>query len=269
MFQIFVPFVNMKESSLSGSRVVSQALFGESIRVIEARGEWSLIETPDAYRGWVLGECFVESELYPDIQTSRLFAHVYGKPDVEFGPLFTLAYGSPLKVIDEVDARWLKVLLPKGGEAFIQKGDVEEEAFDLFALSQKFLGIPYTWGGRSSFGFDCSGFVQMLYTKMGVSLPRDAKDQILCGEKVGAPCPGDLIFWGKSEAQIQHVGMFLKGDEFIHTSSRENKPYLRISRLSDPEWNGGEGYPFRAYFAMTQKKRKAAATFAPRTMKIR
>jgi len=58
----------------------------------------------------------------------------------------------------------------------------------------------------------------------------------------------DLIFWGKSAGDIRHVGMFLGGDEFIHTSSRENKPYLRMSKLTDAEWGGEAGafYPFRA-----------------------
>ncbi|MCH9717001.1 MAG: C40 family peptidase, partial [Gammaproteobacteria bacterium] len=55
---------------------------------------------------------------------------------------------------------------------------------EMIFLSQKFLGCPYTWGGRSSFGFDCSGFVQMLYKEMGICLPRDsgpqAEDARLC-----------------------------------------------------------------------------------------
>lgn len=213
-------------------RVVSQALFGERVEVLK-KGEWSLIRTPDGYEGWVQSPPFDRSEYRTDVETSRLAAHLYEIPDTEFGPLLTLPYGSGLSLIQEIDERWLEIELVDGKKAFIQRGDVEKIPFDC----RQFLGIAYTWGGRSSFGFDCSGFVQMVYRKRGIFLPRDARQQILVPTK-------DLIFWGKSETDIRHVGILLNREEFIHTSSRENRPYLRISKLSDPAWRGDEHYPF-------------------------
>lgn len=242
---VHVPVVDMRESAAQASKVVSQALFGEQVQVGARSGEWVHIATPDAYTGWVkFGDLAAISEPYrQDIEVTRLSAHVYPTNDTEYGPFFTLPYGSKLRVLEQEDARWIRVSLLDGREAFIQKGDVVPEVHkDLISFSKKFLGLPYTWGGRSSFGYDCSGFVQMIYKRIGIQLPRDARQQVLDprGKVVAmdALAAGDLIFFGRSESDIGHVGMSLGGLTFIHASSRENRPYLRTSELCDLEWSG-------------------------------
>ncbi len=251
---IHLPYINMREAPTEKSKVASQALFGEKVKLLKTSGQWAHIETPDGYTGWIEEGSFVQREApySPDLQITRLKAHLYGEKDTEFGPLISLPYGAKLELLDPSDPRWVKVLLPDGGEAFVQKGDLEPEPFELVSFSKKFLGIPYTWGGRSSFGYDCSGYVQMLYNQLGILLPRDARLQI--ADRRGKAVVlnqlvlGDLIFWGKSEGDIRHVGMFLGAGEFIHTSTRENRPYVRISQLTDFEWSGDQNahYPFRA-----------------------
>lgn len=251
---IHLPLVEMRETSSENSKVVSQALFGEEIQIQECTNGWARIATPDGYFGWVPGDSFfLRNEPYkPHVEVTRLKAHVYFEPDTEFGPALSLPYGSKLELIDALDYRWLKIILPDGREGYIQKGDLEPEDFDLLNFAKKFLGLPYTWGGRSSFGYDCSGYVQMLYARMGIQLPRDARQQIYDprGRSISLEqlVLGDLIFWGKSEIEIKHVGMYIGQGEFIHTSSRENKPYLRISKLTDHEWSSQNGafYPYRA-----------------------
>lgn len=248
---IHLPCVGMRGGPSEDARVISQALFGEEVRPQKTSGDWVLVRTPDEYSGWVKTGSFAvcERPCRPDLEVSRLQAHVYCGPDTAFGPLLTLPFGSKLEEIEGGDVRWCKVLLPDRQAVFIQRGDVEAEPFDLANFSKKFLGLPYTWGGRSSFGFDCSGFVQMLYSRLGIQLPRDARQQIARGRPLAIEKLelGDLIFWGKSETEIGHVGMFLQEKELIHTSARENKPYLRISQLTDPEWRGEQRayYPFR------------------------
>lgn len=251
---IHLPFVNMREAPTEKSKVASQALFAEKVKLLKAADGWAYIETPDGYKGWVEEGSFIRREgpYSPHLRIARLKAHLYGEKDTEFGPLISLPYGAELELLDLSDPRWAKVLLPDGKEAFIQKGDVEAEPFELISFSKKFLGIPYTWGGRSSFGYDCSGYVQMLYSQLGILLPRDARLQI--EDRRGKDVEldqlvlGDLIFWGKSEGDIRHVGMFLGEGEFIHTSSSENRPYVRISQLTDFEWSGDQKayYPFRS-----------------------
>jgi hypothetical protein len=246
MFFVNLPVVNMREGPSLETRVVSQALFAEEVRVLETQGDWLFIQSPDQYTGWVREGIISRKTPYiSDLVTSRLAAHLYAKADTEFGPLFTLPFGSKLHKVHTLDSRWHQVLLPDERLAYIQKGDVEVESFDLVSLSKKFLGLPYTWGGRSSFGYDCSGFVQMLFGSLGVNLPRDARQQIAVGTPSEDLKLGDLIFWGISEQEIRHVGMFLENETFIHTSARENKPYLRLSQLTDPEWNGSGAYSYR------------------------
>jgi hypothetical protein len=251
---IHLPLVNMREFPSQESKICSQALFGEEIKIYENIGDWVRMSTPDGYSGWIQNQDFLtlNQSYRSDIEVSRLCAHLYREADTEYGPLVSLCFGSKLQLIDASDLRWLKVRLPDERIAYIQRGDVEPDEFELVSFAKKFIGIPYTWGGRSSFGYDCSGYVQMLYSRMGFLLPRDARQQI-CDPR-GRTIPkdewraGDLIFWGKSEDQIRHVGMLISGSEFIHTSSRENMPYLRISKLTDKEWSSGAGvfYPFRS-----------------------
>jgi len=256
MDYIHLPIVNMREAPSAGSKVVSQALFGELVAIRERQAGWVSIITPDSYRGWVREGCFVgRDEPYAeDVEITRLSAHVYEVPDTEYGPLLTLPHGAKLQLVASKDERWTQIVLPDGRQGFIQKGDIVPQVFELVSFSKLFLGLPYTWGGRSSFGFDCSGFIQMIYRRLGISLPRDAREQILDsrGRRVSFDQlePGDLIFWGKSEREIKHVGMSVGGEEFIHTSVRENRPYVRMSKLSDFEWSGQGGafYPFRAAY---------------------
>jgi gamma-D-glutamyl-L-lysine dipeptidyl-peptidase len=149
-------------------------------------------------------------------------------------------------------------VLPDGQVGYIQNGDIVLESpishkGDLVPFSQQFLGLPYTWGGRSSFGYDCSGFVQMLYSQIGVDLQRNSGQQILDPrlQKISRDDLelGDLIFFGKSEQRIMHVGMYIGEGNFIHSSARECRPWLRMSSLSDPEWCGSSAayYPYRTF----------------------
>lgn len=247
------PVVNMRAAPDGASKVVSQGLYGEEVSVRDQTGDWVEIATPDGYLGWVERRslCPLAKRAALQIELARASAHVYGAPDIEYGPLLTLPYGVRLEKVQEVDVRWIEVRLLDGQRAYVQRGDIVQEPFEWRAFTQKFLGLPYTWGGRSSFGFDCSGFVQTVYRKQGICLPRDARQQIAAPseavelENLEA---GDLIFWGKGETDIRHVGIYLSDGDFIHTSSRENRPYLRISHLSDEEWRGdlGSYTPYRA-----------------------
>lgn len=251
---IKVPVLNMRERPEAFSKVVSQAVFSEHVQVQEDLGDWALIAASDSYPGWVRKEGLHvrKTPFLADLKTSRICCHLYALADTEYGPFATVPYASEVKLMEEVDARWLKVELPDEQTAFIQRGDVEENRQGLHLFSRQFLGLAYTWGGRSSFGFDCSGFIQTVYKHFGVLLPRDAKMQVLHPQAETVPLEslrlGDLIFWGKSDLEIQHVGIFLEGESFIHASAQENKPYLRISCLSDAAWKGEKDsvYPFRS-----------------------
>lgn len=246
------PIAVMREDPACKSKVVSQAIFSEEIQVLGKERTWTKIQTPDGYSGWVEGLKCVEGDYHPDVQIERLVAYLYDVEDTEWGPVLTLPYASKLKVVDASSARWLKVELPDHSQLFVQRGDVEpQDKSDLIAFSLRFLNTPYVFGGRSSFGYDCSSFVQMLYRHIGIDLKRDARQQIadphLEEISFSSLMPKDLVFFGKEEGKIQHVGMCIGEDKFIHACVQENKPWVRISSIHDFEWSGNPNayYPYR------------------------
>lgn len=91
----------------------------------------------------------------------------------------------------------------------------------IISSAEKFLGIPYCWGGASNDCMDCSGFVQRVYSDVGISLPRTAAEQFNSGKFI-APNEtkaGDLIFFSFAGSGITHVGIFAGNNEVIHASS--------------------------------------------------
>ncbi|MCK4922719.1 MAG: C40 family peptidase, partial [Bacteroidales bacterium] len=85
----------------------------------------------------------------------------------------------------------------------------------------KWINIPYLWGGRSSCGADCSGFVQNIFKQVGIKLPRDAHKQAEIGKSIDFHIkarPGDLAFFDNIEGEIKHVGLLLDSTRIIHSS---------------------------------------------------
>lgn len=98
----------------------------------------------------------------------------------------------------------------------------------------RFLGTPYVFGGTSSSGFDCSGFVQHVFAMLGVTLPRTADAQYYAGNRVkGGMKAGDLVFFQTYAAGPSHVGIYLGHGRFVHASSHG----VMVSSLSDSYWS--------------------------------
>jgi cell wall-associated NlpC family hydrolase len=128
--------------------------------------------------------------------------------------------------------------------AWIQTGDTVTDPKPLtiaesIELAKRFLGVPYLWGGMSSYGFDCSGFTQMLVRARGINMPRDADQQAAWSGVVRIERKdlqaGDLLFFGSSQKDITHTGMYIGGGQFIHDTTNGH-PVVQISRLDDEPW---------------------------------
>ncbi|MGQ9855244.1 MAG: C40 family peptidase [Fervidobacterium sp.] len=109
-------------------------------------------------------------------------------------------------------------LLP-GGKSYSLLDAPTVKAKDVVELSLQFLGIPYLWGGTSSYGFDCSGFVNRLYDVLGVNIPRDANQQEEFLDRVEQPKSGDLLF------MKGHVMLYMGDNKIIHA----NGHYMCVS----------------------------------------
>jgi cell wall-associated NlpC family hydrolase len=249
------PVANMYSSATELADVVSQAIYGSRIEILEESGGWARIRTPDEYTGWMPESSFRKAgegeRLYASegrvAQVGSLFANLYREPSVtKHQPVLTLPYEARLEVIAEPadNQRWIEVRLVYGSPAWVQRGDLVFDPAplsvpELIAFSKRFIGLPYLWGGTSTFGYDCSGYVQMLCRRRGVTIPRDAQPQADWSGVVPVRRedlePGDLLYFGKSDKKITHTGMYIGNGEFINATTNV-RPVVQIDRLGDPHW---------------------------------
>jgi cell wall-associated NlpC family hydrolase len=103
--------------------------------------------------------------------------------------------------------------------AILCAGDLRTGILD---TAKKYIGARYNYGGISTEGFDCSGFVQFVYRENGIALPRSTVDQFEKGKKIdfNDAKPGDLVFFRIYRNRISHVGIFISKSQFIHAPSR-------------------------------------------------
>lgn len=248
------PIVNMYRSATEASDVVSQALYGTGVTTIEGGQGWFHIRTADGYTGWVKAADLrmLNGGSYAPkgnaVRVVALSANIYREPDVtKHAPLLELPWESRLEPAPQTaknTERWLAVRLVDGQTAWVQRGDISDDFLplsigEMLQLAHRFVGITYTWGGVSSFGFDCSGFTQMLERQRGIEMPRDADLQaswsgVTAVERKDLE-PGDLLFFGSNPSKITHTGIYLGNGEFMHDTTHGH-PGVQISRLDDMPW---------------------------------
>lgn len=122
------------------------------------------------------------------------------------------------------------------GDLPVHRGDTlrtSKIAQQLTRSALRFLGVPYVFGGTSTTGFDCSGFVQHVFAMLGMGLPRTADAQYDVGRPAtGGPRPGDLVFFD-TYGGVSHVGIYLGHGRFVHASSSHG---VEVSHLSESYW---------------------------------
>ena len=249
---VLKPVANMYAQPSEDAEVVSQAIYGSNIGVVETRPGWLRVRTPDNYTGW-MPAADVRRVEQPYAGSGRvawvesLFAHIYHEASViKRRPLITVPFETRLEVTREPqdDWHWIEVRLADGGSGWVQRGDVSFESAPLsieaaIELGRRFVGLPYTWGGTSSFGYDCSGFTQMLCRRRGKPIPRDADAQAAWDGAVPVRREelksGDLLFFGAAADRITHTGMFIGAGQFINATTWI-RPVVQICDLGDPHW---------------------------------
>ncbi|MEH6945255.1 C40 family peptidase [Bacillus sp. JJ722] len=101
-------------------------------------------------------------------------------------------------------------------------------------IGQKFIGVPYKWGGTTPSGFDCSGFVGYAYKKSGKALPRTAAQMYQKGTSIAKNRlqKGDTVFFSTYKKGASHVGIYVGNNKFVHASSKG----VKVDSLNNSYW---------------------------------
>ena len=203
------------------SEMTSQLLYGETVEILQTKGKFIKVKMHfDGYEGWIDSQQIAEiSDDYFDERKTQLVSNTVQMYNTSQGPIL-LSMGS------EVNSE-------KTSPSFLSLETISETA-------KQFLNVPYLWSGRSFFGIDCSGFVQLIYKAHGISLPREAQQQSEVGDVlsfVEESKPGDLAFFEDEEGRICHVGMMLTDHEIIHASGKVRIDSLDSTGIFNRELN--------------------------------
>ncbi len=223
--------------------IVDQAMMGSELRILKIKNKyWVYCQLDDEYLGWMTissikigDQNFIRQWREQDkLVITANFGQVWEKPSLKsIRSVSDVVKGNKL-INRGLNMGWYQVKLPDGRVGYIQSDLVTNEnkfnddskfkSIDkLLNTAYRFLGLPYLWGGRSTKGFDCSGFSQTVFKLNGISLPRDANMQVNSGIEVTIDDslknfkPGDLLFFGKDIDHIFHVGIYIGNDQFIHS----------------------------------------------------
>lgn len=125
------------------------------------------------------------------------------------------------------------------GQVLTIPSSVQKQSFDVDALiaeAKTFIGVPYVYGGSIPSGFDCSGFLNYIFNKEGVQIPRTVETEWTATTSVTHPEKGDLVFFntdGTGAVTATHVGLYIGNNEFIHASTSQG---VTISSLTNVYW---------------------------------
>ncbi|RPH31217.1 MAG: hypothetical protein EHM93_14420 [Bacteroidales bacterium] len=212
------------------SEMINQLLFGEMFTILESYKSWlRIISINDTYEGWLDSKL---TDIIPDELTAK-----HKSPSIPNALFSAKKNGSkyPIKLCPGSSIYGYENSHFIAGSSTYEcvnnpfsesKENLNEE---IVRITKQFINSPYLWGGRSPYGIDCSGLTQVVFKIIGLSIPRDAGQQVMFGETVdfiNMVQPGDLAFFDNDEEIITHVGIIIDNGKIIHSSG-----YVKIESL--------------------------------------
>jgi cell wall-associated NlpC family hydrolase len=208
------------------AEIVTQLLFGEVVEIIGRDEQWMQIRTYlDSYEGWIdskqvaaLSQKEVnrwQDGLTIETALARRIATPWGPQWITRGAFVPLDNSGAFNI---------------GRDDFLFLDEPQEAPAIVTEFALSYENTPYLWGGKTPFGIDCSGLMQIAHRYFGVNLPRDASQQAEYGQEIafGDREPGDLVFFQNKAGRIHHVGLLLDRTSIVHASG-----WVRVDDLTD------------------------------------
>jgi cell wall-associated NlpC family hydrolase len=214
--------------------MVNELLFGEMVEIREVQDHWCHIAGEwDGYPGWISRWDLMEitPAFYREARRMHLVicdpadAYEDARPDHPYRllPGSTLPFYRPDNQSFSIGVKTLKL----SGTSVVKEPRGRGE--DLVRHALKFVNAPYRWGGRSLFGIDCSGLIQVILKISGIRFPRDSREQVGAGDPLHfleEAESGDLVYFGNENEDITHAGIYHGPGQVIHAFGK-----VRIDKL--------------------------------------
>lgn len=214
--EVIAGIVPVRKEPSHGAPLLTEALCGERVTVYETDEEgwaWGQLQS-DGYVGWLPAVALLAPQAPPTHKVAALRTLAFPGPSIKLPPTDALPLGAQVAVAREQDS-----FAVTGSGFYLPTRHLAPLAAveaDFVAVAERFAGVPYLWGGKSSLGLDCSGLVQVALTACGVKCPRDSDMQ---ESALGKPASlaglqsGDLIFWKG------HVAIARGRNSMIHANA--------------------------------------------------
>lgn len=206
------PVVDLLHAPLG--RRERQLLLGEPVLSYETHGGWCFVQAKrDGYVGYIRSED-LEDRREPSHRVIARSTHIYYEPDFKSPERMGLSLGTGLCLRGEENGF---LVVADGYVPMIHLRDAGVQDDDVLTVAERYLGVPYLWGGNSIWGIDCSGLVQAACLSCGIPCPGDSdQQQALLGRDLPEgtkPRKGDLLFWKG------HVALVAGKNRILHANA--------------------------------------------------
>jgi cell wall-associated NlpC family hydrolase len=218
-FEVLDPVAPVRRSPVPDAALETEALKGERVIIYDQDGEgwgWGQLHA-DRYVGWLPMNALRVPAAPPTHQVAVLRTILFPGRSIKAQPVEGLPLGCRLAI--NGDDGELARLASGGFVPARHLAPLDAAAPDFVAVAERFIGVPYLWGGKTSLGIDCSGLVQVALTACGIVCPRDSDMQRALGTAVAAGDfaalrRGDLVFWKGHVAVMRDAATLLHANAF-------------------------------------------------------